>query len=85
MIVTDFHLDDGTGPDLLRKYKDLRLPFKEPLFILLTGEDPNGREVKSVRQLFFEVLIKPLKLSVWNAVFQRCLNHYEIKSGQLEP
>lgn len=73
IIVTDFNLEDGTGPDFIQKYFEMGLKVKTPIFILLTGEDPKSKEIKKVSNLYSEILQKPVTLAAWTTAFQKCL------------
>ena len=46
IIVTDFNLEDGTGPQFIQKYFQMELKVKKPIFILLTGEDLKSKEIQ---------------------------------------
>ena len=73
IIVTDFNLEDGTGPQFIQKYFQMELKVKKPIFILLTGEDLKSKEIQQVSNLYMEVLQKPVTLAAWTTAFQKCL------------
>lgn len=78
IVVTDYNLEDGIGPDFIRRHQQqYGRSQRRPLFLLLTGEDPDSPEVKAVRSLYFDVLSKPVSLQTWLAVFKKCVSRLQ--------
>lgn len=51
ILATDLNLEDGTGPDFLRRYKEIYPSRKIPFSILVTGEEETNPVVKKAKKI----------------------------------
>lgn len=73
IVVVDFNLPDGTGVDIVKQCQS-SVP---PLFILSTGEGEDS-EILKIKDLFFEILHKPVSMSIWGEMLKKCLTKLKV-------
>ena len=66
ILATDLNLEDGTGPDFLRRYKEIYPSRKIPFSILVTGEEETNPVVKKAKEDYSLIMTKPLYLKNWS-------------------
>lgn len=75
IIVTDYNLPDGFGPDFIRgvKERNSHEGKRTPTCVLITGEDPHSEEVRKVSALFKEILKKPVGMMMWSKTLKKLM------------
>lgn len=78
IIITDYNLPDGLGPDfvssLLQRLKTASQPL--PNCILITGEDKNALDLPTLIKYYKEILKKPIPMATWNKTLKKYLQDF---------
>ena len=72
IIVSDYHLSDGTGLQLVSAVRECSDIVQKPLFILVTGQE-DGQELEELAPHFFEILQKPVSMTYWSFILEKCI------------
>jgi CheY-like chemotaxis protein len=77
LVIVDFNLPDGTGTDIVLSFSNQisenRGCSKQPLFALSTGFGKDDAELESCKNLFFEILTKPISLEKFRSLLRNVM------------
>lgn len=77
LVLIDYNLPDGTGPDLVREYVDAKRKNngKMPLFALSSGYEAEDFKDDPNASLFFSILTKPISMEQFKQLLLKVQKH----------